>query len=216
MKIALMGAQNTGKSTLVENFIKQWPMYKKPEKTYRDLIKEQNIKLNKEADKDSQKAILNALVDEIQGACASENNTHLIFDRCTVDNIAYTLWHHAKDTPGFTREFVIDSQSIAALSLKYLDIIFYVPVRKEIPLVQRDGRETDVVFREEIDNVFDALVESYENNTRAFFPAEDCPVVIRLEGPPDMWVPQMRLYIKENGNCYGEEDGSLLDNLSNL
>jgi GTPase SAR1 family protein len=216
MKIALMGAQNTGKSTLVENFIKQWPMYKKPEKTYRDLIKEQNIKLNKEADKDSQKAILNALVDEIQGACASENNTHLIFDRCTVDNIAYTLWHHAKDTPGFTREFVIDSQSIAALSLKYLDIIFYVPVRKEIPLVQRDGRETDVVFREEIDNVFDALVESYENNTRAFFPTEDCPVIIRLEGPPDMWVPQMRLYIKENGNFYGEEDGSLLDNLSNF
>lgn len=211
-----MGAQNTGKSTLVENFIKQWPMYRKPEKTYRDLIKEQNIKLNKEADKDSQKAILNALVDEIQGACASENSTHLIFDRCTVDNIAYTLWHHAKDTPGFTREFVIDSQSIAALSLKYLDIIFYVPVRKEIPLVQREGREIDIVFREEIDNVFDALVDSYENNTRAFFPTEDCPVVIRLEGPPDMWVPQMKLYIKENGNCYGEEDGSLLSNLSDF
>jgi hypothetical protein len=216
MKIALMGAQNTGKSTLVENFIKQWPMYKRPEKTYRDLIKDQNIKLNKEADKDSQKAILNALVDEIQGACASENNTHLIFDRCTVDNIAYTLWHYAKDTPGFSKEFVIDSQSIAALTLKYLDIIFYVPVRREIPLVEREGRELDLTFREEIDNVFDALVASYEGNTKAFFPAEDCPAVIRLEGPPDMWVPQMKLYIKDNGNGYGEEDGSLLSNFSDF
>lgn len=216
MKIALIGAQNTGKSTLVENFIKQWPMYKRPEKTYRDLIKEQDIKLNKIGDKESQKIILNALVDEVQQACASDNSKYLIFDRCTVDNIAYTLWHYSKDTPGFTREFVIDSQSIAALTLKYIDIIFYVPVRKEIPLVERDGREIDIEYREEIDNLFDALVSSYEHNTKSFFPAEDCPAVIRLEGPPDMWIPQMKLYIKDSGNGYGEEDGSLLSDLSNL
>lgn len=216
MKIALIGAQNTGKSTLVENFIKQWPMYKRPEKTYRDLIKEQDIKLNKIGDKESQKIILNALVDEVQQACASDNSKYLIFDRCTVDNIAYTLWHYSKDTPGFTREFVIDSQSIAALTLKYIDIIFYVPVRKEIPLVERDGREIDIEYREEIDNLFDALVSSYEHNTKSFFPAEDCPAVIRLEGPPDMWIPQMKLYIKDSGNGYGEEDGSLLSDLSDL
>lgn len=215
MKIALVGAQNTGKSTLVENFIKQWPMYRRPEKTYRDIIQEKNIKLNKEGTKESQRDILNALVDEIQMACATDNK-HIIFDRCTVDNIAYTLWHYAKDTPGFTREYIIDSQSIATLTLKHLDIIFYVPIRKEIPLVARDGREIDLTYREEIDNIFDALVASYENNTKAFFPLEDCPAVIRLEGPPDMWVPQMRLYIKEDGNGYSEEDGSLLSNLSDF
>jgi hypothetical protein len=32
-----------------------------------------------------------------------------------------------------------------------------------------------------------------------------------LEGPPDMRIPQMSLYIKENGNCFGEEDGTLID-----
>lgn len=212
MKIALIGAQNTGKSTLVDSFIKRWPMYKRPEKTYRDIIKQQNINLNKDGDKESQRAILNALVDEIQAACATEDR-HLIFDRCTVDNIAYTLWHYAKDTPGFSREYIVDSQSIAALTLKYIDIIFYVPIRKEIPLVARDGREIDIRYREEIDNIFDALVGSYENNTKAFFPLEDCPAVIRLEGPPDMWIPQMSLYIKDNGNGFGEEDGSLLSNL---
>lgn len=216
MRIALMGAQNTGKSTLVEEFIKQWPMYKRPEKTYRDLIKDQNLKLNKEGDKHSQKIILNALVDEIQQAGASEDGKYLIFDRCPVDNIAHTLWHYAKDNPEFTREFIIDSQSIAALTLKYLDIIFYVPVRKEIAVVNREGRETDLTYREEMDNIFDALVSSYENNTKSFFPLEDCPAVIRLEGPPDMWIPQMKLYIKDNGNGFGEEDGSLLSNLSDF
>ena len=210
MKIVVMGAQNVGKSTLVEEFIKQWPMYKRPEKTYRDIIKEQNLNINKQGDKVSQKAILNALVDEAQLASTSDDK-HIIFDRCPVDNIAYTLWHYAKDTPGFTTEFVIDCKAIAALSLKLIDVIFYIPVRKEIPITPREGRETDEVFREEMDNIFDSLVESYEKNTGAFFPTEDCPAVIRLEGPPDMRIPQMRLYIKDNGNSFGEEDGSLID-----
>lgn len=210
MRIALIGAHNTGKSTLIKNFIKEWPMYKQPLRTYRNIIAEQNIKLNKEGDQQSQKVILNALVDEIQLAAASENK-HLIFDRCPVDNIAYSLWHYAKDTPGFNSEFIIDSKTIAALSLKMIDVIFYLPVRKEIPITQREGRESDPLYREEIDNIFASLVESYEKNTGAFFPREDCPAVIKLEGPPDMWIPQMKLYIKPNGNGYGEEDGSLID-----
>ena len=210
MRIALIGAHNTGKSTLVENFLNHWPMYKRPQKTYRDIIKEQNLCLNKEGDKNSQKTILNALVDEIQLATA-DGSKHVIFDRCPVDNIAYSLWHYAKETEGFTTEFIIDSKTIAAISLKLIDVIFYLPVRKEIPIVAREGRDSDPVFREEVDNIFDSLVDSYEKNTGAFFPSEDCPAVIRLEGPPDMWIPQMRLYIKDNGNGYGEEDGSLID-----
>ena len=210
MKIALIGAHCVGKSTLVEQFLKEWPMYKRPERTYRDIIKEQNLNLNMQGDKESQRAILNALVDEVQLASTS-GNKHIIFDRCTVDNIAYTLWHYAKGTEGFTPEFVMTCKDIAALSLKYLDLIFYVPARKEIPITPREGRETDEVFREEIDNIFDSLVNSYEKKTGAFFPSEDCPAVIRLEGPPDMRIPQIKLYIKENGNCFGEEDGSLID-----
>ena len=210
MRIALIGAHCTGKSTLVDEFIKQWPMYKRPTKTYRDIIKEQNLNLNKQGDKQSQKAILNALVDEVQLATA-DGSKHVIFDRCPVDNMAYSLWHYAKETDGFTAEFIIDCKTIAALSLKLIDVIFYLPVRKEIPIVAREGRESDPVFREEVDNIFGSLVESYEKNTGAFFPTEDCPAVIKLEGPPDMWIPQMKLYIKDNGNGYGEEDGSLID-----
>ena len=210
MRIALIGAHSVGKSTLVEQFLKEWPMYKRPEKTYRDIIKEKNLNINMQGDKESQRAILNALVDEVQLASTSDDK-HIIFDRCPVDNMAYTLWHYAKDTEGFTSEFVMTCKDIAALSLKHIDLIFYVPARKEIPITPREGRETDETFREEIDNIFDSLVNSYEKNTGAFFPSEDCPAVIRLEGPPDMRIPQIKLYIKDTGNCFGEEDGSLID-----
>lgn len=214
MRIAFIGAPNVGKSTLIDNFILQWPMYQKPSVTYRDIVKEQKLPLNKLGTKDSQKAILNALVDEAQIASASDNK-YIVYDRCIIDNIAFSLWHYAKGTEGFDSEFIVDSKNIASIALKYIDAIFYVPLRKEIPMESRENREADPVFREEIDNIFNALVESYEKNTNTFFPIEDCPPVIRLDGPPDMRLPQMRLYIKENGNGYGEEDGSLLD-VSNL
>jgi len=210
MRIAFIGPQNSGKSTLIENFLKKWPMYKRPEKTYRNIIKEKKLPTNKQATKESQKEILNALVDEVQQASATEEK-YLVFDRCSVDNIAYTLWHYAKETPGFDTEFVIDSKTIAAIALKYIDVIFYVPSRKEIPIEEKENRETDEIFREEMDNIFDSLVESYEKNTGAFFPLEDCPAVIRLDGPPDMRLPQLELYIKPNGNGYDENDGSLID-----
>lgn len=209
MKIAIIGAQNTGKTTLVEEFIKQWPMYKRPEKTYRDFIKDENIVLNKNGTAESQKKILNALIDEVQTAVAT-GEEFLIFDRSVVDNVAYSLWHHAKGTEGFSREYIIDTQSLAALSLKYYDVIFYLPIRSEIPLEDKETRDIDVAYREEIDNIYQALLSSYEKGSGAFFPKEDCPAVIRLEGPPDMRVPQIKLYIKDSGKSFGEEDGSLI------
>jgi len=210
MKIAFIGPHCSGKSTLIEEFIKKWPMYKKPNKTYRDIIAEQKLDINKSGTKESQKIILNALVDEVQDAI-KDGEEFLVFDRCVIDNIAYSLWHYGKNTEGFTSEFIIDCQTLAALTLKSFDVIFFVPARKEIPLTVRENRETDEVFQEEIDNLFRALVNSYEKNTGAFFPIEDCPPVITLDGPPDMRLPQISLYIKENGKCFGEEDGSLID-----
>lgn len=214
MKIAFIGAPNVGKSTLIENFLKQWPMYKRPEKTYRDIVKEKNLPINKEGTKEAQKEILNALVEEAQQAVAT-GDKFIVFDRCVIDNIAFTLWHYAKQTEGFSSEFIIDSKTIAAMALKYVDIIFYLPLRKEIPVEQKELRETDETFRQEVNNIFEALVDSYEKNTGSFFPLEDCPAVIRLDGPPDMRLPQLKLYIKEDGTGFGEKDGSLLD-VSNL
>lgn len=210
MKIAFIGPQSSGKTTLIENFLEKWPMYGRPEKTYRDLVKEKNLPLNKQGTAESQKEILNALVDEVQNAIGT-GAEFLVFDRCVVDNIAYSLWHYAKGTEGFSTEFIIDSQHIANLTLKYYDIIFFVPAHSEIPLEQRDQREADESFRAEMDNIFRAIVASYEKRTGAIFPLEDCPAVISLEGPPDLRLAQIQLYLKENGRAYGEEESLIKD-----
>ena len=200
MRVAIIGSQNSGKSHLIQEFLNKWPMYKTPEKTYRDIIKSRNIKINKDGDETSQKAILNALIDEVQQA----QGDFLIFDRCVVDNIAYTLWLNAHDK--VSDKFVMDSKFLALQTLKLFDILFYIPLREEIKIEEKDNRDTDPEFRKEIDNIFRALVLSYEKGTGAFFPVEDCPAVIEIFGSPEERIKMTELYLNENGSPYGEQE----------
>lgn len=209
MKIAFIGPHASGKTTLIKDFLAKWPMYSVTTKTYRDIIKEKKLNINKSGTPEHQKEILNALIDEAQNA-ATANEENVVFDRSVVDNIVYSLWHNAKKTEGFTDDFIIECKTLAALTLKHYDILFYVPSRPEIPITPRDYRDNSPEYREEINNIFEALIASYEKGLGVFFPLEDCPAVITLEGPPDMRLPQISLYLKENGHPFGEKDGSLL------
>jgi predicted ATPase len=207
MRIAFIGTQCNGKSTLIEKFLEKWPMYTVPKRSYRDILDSKKLKLNQQGNEESQKAILNALIDQAQEVSASEDK-NVVFDRCVIDNIAYSLWLNAKDR--VSDSFIIDSKLLMFQSLKYYDIIFYLPLRQEIKLEKRKHRDIDPVYREEVDNIFRALVTSYEKNTGVFFPLEDCPAVITLDGPPDMRLQQIQLYLKNDGSIFTEADGSLI------
>lgn len=210
MKIAFMGTQCNGKSTLIKGFLKKWPMYKEARSTYRNLIKTGKVTSNQDGTEDSQKTILNCIIDDTQKSIAKDGD-FLVFDRCVMDNIAYSLWLNEKGK--VSDEFIIDSKLIALEAIRVFDIIFYLPLREEIKIVPKKGRDIDPTYRQEIDNIFRALVNSYEKQLGIFFPKEDCPAVITLEGPPDLRIEQIPLYIKPNGKFYGEEDGSLLANI---
>jgi len=207
MKIAFMGTQCNGKSTLIKEFIKRWPMYKEVKSSYRNLIKTGKITNNQEGTAESQKAILNAIIDDTQKA-AVEGDGFLVFDRCVMDNIAYSLWLNEKGK--VSDEFIMDTKRIAFESIRTFDIIFYLPLREEIKITPKKGRDIDPVYRQEIDNIFRAIVGTYEKSAGIFFPKEDCPAVITLEGPPDLRIEQIPMYIKPSGKFFDEEDGSLL------
>jgi thymidylate kinase len=207
MKIAFIGTQCNGKTTLIDEFIKNWPAYKRPEVTYRDILAEKKLKLNQKGDEKSQRIILDALIDEVQTAVGT-GEKNLVFDRCVLDNIVYSLWLNAKGK--VSDNFIIDCKYLVIETIKLFDVIFYLPLRPEIPLEKRKGRDIDPIYREEIDNIFRAIVTSYEKGKSAFLPNEDCPPLIALEGPPDTRLPQIKLYIKEDGNPYGEDTPSLI------
>jgi len=213
MKIAVSGTQNIGKSTFVDDFKKNWKSYKKPKKTYRDFIKNEDLDLNREGTEESQEIILNALIDEAQNA----KGKHVIFDRCPLDNLVYTMWLNAK---GYASdEFVKKTIDLVRESLVFFDIIFFLPITKHSPVAveAKENRETDLEYREEIDVLFKSLMSAYHQESHIYFPFANklgSPAIIEIFGTPEERVQLAKFYINEKGDPFGEEDSLIKEELT--
>ena len=51
MRIAISGTACQGKSTLIEDFIKEWPSYQREKNDYREVIREKNLPHSKQCNK---------------------------------------------------------------------------------------------------------------------------------------------------------------------
>jgi len=209
MKIAVIGTQCIGKSTFIEDFKKQWPMYESPKRTYRDTINEENLSINQEGTEKSQRAILDALVDEVTTA----KGDHIIFNRCVMDNIVYSMWLNAKGK--VSDSFVKESINIARETLVFFDIILFCPITKHSPIniEQAPQRDVDPIFRNEVDVLFKSLMDAYTKHSKVYFPFDHdlgCPAIIEIFGSPEERIKLAQFYINDKGNIYGEDD-TLLD-----
>jgi GTPase SAR1 family protein len=204
MRIAISGTSNTGKTTLINSFLHTWSNYETPDTTYRDIIKKKKLAHSSDTTSGLQWDILNNMVDSIQ---MYDKTSNVIFDRCPLDNIAYTLWAHAKDKKGFDKEFVDKCINIAKEAYKSLDIIFVLRYDKNIKIENNNTRETDPGFIKEIDNIISALHEQYKQNYEAdvFFPFNDSPGIVELPTNPQRRIDIIAEYLTPEGEMYGEE-----------
>ena len=208
MKIAITGTHSTGKTTYINDFLKKWKMYETPNDSYRDLIKNNNIPHSKNGTEESQKQILNYLVDQ---AIELTKKDFVITDRCVLDNLAYTSWLNINGK--ISDKFLEETRTIVKETLKFYDIIFFVPLTKvaEVPLEDNELREVDPVYREEIDNIFKAFRQSYSNGDGRVFPVHDSPAMIEIYGDRETRIKMTELYIQENGKPFGENDSLISD-----
>jgi hypothetical protein len=210
MRIAISGSACQGKSTLIDDIIKKWPMYKRSEESYRKIIKEENIPLNTEVTEDGQWRILNCLLDDIQKTSA---NDYVLFDRCPLDNLVYSLWANSKDTTKISDEFIKKCIPLVKETMHSLDIIFFTPITKfsPIPKEARETRNIDEEYIKEIDNLFKAIERGYtKTGASPFFPDEDRPPIIEIFGAREERIAMAELYINEKGDAVVEET-SILD-----
>ena len=220
MKIAVCGSQNTGKSTFIKDFITKWPMYKQPEKSYRDFLKEKNIKINTEGNQESQNLILNALIDQAM-AYPREENTFLIYDRCPLDNLAYTFWLNFYKPDKVSEKFLRTTVDLVKNSLKFFDIIFFTPISASSPIPYLDNknnphRSLDATFREEINNILQGFLISYSKNDGRVFPVQDSPAFIEIIGNQEERIELASLYINEKGKAFEEQESLLIDSIHNI
>jgi predicted ATPase len=208
MRIAITGAACQGKSTLVEDFIKKWPGYKRSKESYRTVIKEENLKINKEADSNSQLKILNCLIDDLQ---VTEKADKIIFDRCPLDNLVYSMWSFEKGCSDIDKDFIDKCIPLVRESMRHLDIVFFIPITKVSPvkIEEKKLRETDKTFIKETDNIFKAIHRSYFTGQSPFFPKDDSPAIIEIFGTPEERIKMIELYLNSEGNLHGEEESVL-------
>ena len=215
MRIGISGTQNIGKSTVVADFLDKWDMYETPDISYRDVLIEKGLDCNQKTTPETQTIIMNHLCDHLMGTDRLDN---IIIDRTPYDALAYTMWANAKGMDGFTDEFVQTQIALARESASLFDIIFHIPIVKDhdIKMEADDLRDTDPIFREEVDNIFSAIFSTYFTQTGPFFKFGDCPAVIELFGSKEERIEMLKFYINEDGVCFGEEDSLVTDAMNEM
>jgi dephospho-CoA kinase len=164
MRIAVIGPQNTGKSTFIEDFLEAFPHYSTPTETYRDVVRREGLSINRETNEDSQRAIRGFLFAQLQ----RNQLSNVIFDRCVIDNFVYTAdqWKSGK----IREAFVIETASLMLESLKYTDAFLFIPTAVGVELKEDQLRDTNREYIDRINTLFIETLFSLKKIT-------SCPIV---------------------------------------
>lgn len=195
MRIAISGTAAMGKSTLITDFLARWKDYQQPEGSYRDVLgKNHSDRTNEE----TQMRILNWMVDQ---QLKYDVGDKVIFDRCTLDNLIYTL--AALSDGKVSSQFADKCMDIARESLRKLDIIFLIPFDPNIQIVDDGTRCTDIDYIRKIDAYFQTLYDMYLQNDDSVYtmmPKDDMPVIIPIYGSRANRLEMIADYIDETGD----------------
>ena len=209
MRIAISGTACQGKTTLIKDFLDQWSTYKTPKKTYRDIIKEKDLAHSSKTNKATQWDILNFMIEEQQKYRTGDN---VIFDRCPLDNLIYSMWAVEQPNNDIDEEFVKKCIPLVRESFRNLDIIFFTPITKVAPvkIEEDDLRDTNAEIIESIDNIFKAVHREHEHNPKTtFFITDDKPAIIEVFGSRTERIELLKLYIDADGGA--QDPGNILD-----
>lgn len=166
--IGVCGAQNTGKSTFIKDVINSSEAdfnVIEGTTTYREKIKELNLSINRKGTIESQKIIFNALCDDIDNTYSIEDDAIVLMDRTPIDAFVYTVWLYV-----FQKESNVTKDDINEFFSKLIDItskmkyVIFFPVQycKNIKLEERENRDTDETYRNQIDKIFDIVLSLLE------------------------------------------------------
>jgi predicted ATPase len=140
MKIGITGAHGTGKTTLMNAFVKRHPEFKRITEVARDCP----FPINEGTTDKAQRWILHEMINRELGAYPND----MITDRTTLDSWAYTKRATMKGT--IKEETSMEIGRIAMPWMLTYDYVFYVPIEFEL---KQDGvRSVDRLFQKDIDS----------------------------------------------------------------
>ncbi len=148
MRIAVIGPQNTGKSTFVKDFLEYFINYSTPKDTYRDVVKRNNLNINQLTNLESQKQIR----DFFFASLRANKEKDIIFDRCIIDNYVYTYIQYEAGL--IKKDFVEETYKMMIDSLKQIDLYLFIPTSLSVALVSDDLRDIDKGYIDKVNHIF--------------------------------------------------------------
>ncbi len=148
MRIAVIGPQNTGKSTFIKDFLDEFPHYSTPEETYRTVIESKSLQVNQKTSLESQKEIR----DFIFGQIRQNTKYNIIFDRCMIDNYVYTYVQYEEGA--IPKWFVEETESMMIDTLRTVDMYLFIPTAIAVPLVADATRDITASYIDTVNNQF--------------------------------------------------------------
>lgn len=212
MVIAIVGPQNTGKSTFIQDFLVEFPMYKTHHTTLREYIKANGLQANQGTNKKSQEMMLEYYINLLKEYKRGEDN--VILDRSALDCFVYTLRAYFKNNCDIDAEFVKQFIPKVREAMKNIDIVFFIPKLKNDGIViKEDGfRDTDPTFIEEINSIFQKIIyEKLYSGKSDLFDPEDSPALIEIFGTRKQRVDIAKLYVNVDSGELIMDEKSVLD-----
>lgn len=162
VKINFVGAQGTGKTTLLETARKDevFKDFQFCTEIIRDLVKKKNLSINESGNVKSQKVFFDAYNKIL-------NKDGYISDRCIIDVHAYTNYlydykssNSEKEFQSLYKEILRENSILKSLNKDSFGIIIYFPI--EFELVDDGIRSLNVYFQEYIDQYIVNTLNKYQ------------------------------------------------------
>jgi AAA domain len=191
MRIAVSGTHSMGKSTLVSDIHRQFPGFIHEEEPYRALRDFYPIKFGKDSTRycNGIQAFYNISRVQRYGS----RRSRVVFDRCPVDYIAYSIYtaHHTQTD--LDMAFVESLIGPVRDSLQFLDVVVFAPVSHQHPMhLEADGiRLTDREYRWEVDRHFKHL---YRDGLYELFDGKG-PKLVEVVGSREERIEQLRPWL---------------------
>jgi nicotinamide riboside kinase len=154
MRIAITGAQSTGKSTLLKYLKKDTDLqgFEFIEELTRQIAAK-GININEEGSNFSQIFTVTIHAENIV-------KKHFISDRCALDGLVYTKWlYDNKKVSKWMLDYAI---GVAKEVLPRYDLIYYLS--PEFPIEDDGIRSANVTFRDEILSLFEHYIKEFNLN----------------------------------------------------
>jgi len=168
---AVIGSQNTGKSTFIKDVLDKYqdnPIFE-PFVTdpidYRKVIEEKHLSINREGNLESQRVIFDCLSDQVVKAIRNPNIKNVIFDRCPLDSLVYTMYLFDMHKGGIEQSDLDQMISEMKRFIRLYDAVCYIPLDKcdNVVVVDDKFRDTDLAYRSYVDRLFKKAINSLED-----------------------------------------------------